>query len=270
MSRDGAGGARGIGIRSLASVVLGVFLAWQLVVWLSGVPPFILPAPLAVLRTLLAQAGLLVSHAAVTTIEILAGLLLGTVLGIASAVLLVSVRGARRWALPLMVISQSLPVFALAPILTLWLGYGMGSKIAMATLIIYFPVVAATFDGLRHTPDALLDLAATLDAGTFSTLVHIRLPAALPSIASGTRVAASVAPIGAVVGEWVGSSRGLGYLMLNANGRMQTDLMFAALLCLSLVAVGVYALVDAALDRALYWQRDTTVHSSSPPAPDRP
>ena len=279
MSRLADDAGRGIELRAVTAVVLGVLLAWQLLVWLTAVPAFILPAPLAVGRALLEQPRLLLANAAVTSAEIIAGLLLGTLLGIASAVLLVSVRSARRWALPLMVISQSLPVFALAPVLTLWFGYGIGSKIVMATLIIYFPVVAAAFDGLRHTPDAMLDLADTLGAGAFATLVHVRLPAALPSIASGVRVAASVAPIGAVVGEWVGASRGLGHLMLNANGRMQTDLMFAALACLAIVAVTVYALVDAALDRALYWQHDTATRSAPPsrspspssaPTPTRP
>ena len=247
-------------LRAVVGAALGILCAWQACVWLSAAPAFILPTPLAVARSVAAQPLLLARHAATTGAEIVAGLLLGTALGVASGVLLLTVRGARRWALPLMVISQSLPVFALAPLLTLWLGFGMGSKIAMATLIIYFPVVAATFDGLRHTPEAMLELARTLGASPSSTLLRIRLPAALPAIASGVRVAASVAPIGAVVGEWVGASRGLGYLMLHANGRMQTDLMFAALACLALLAVALYALVDALLDRALYWQHDTTAH----------
>ena len=251
-------------VRTVALVVGAVLLGWQAVVVVTGVPHFILPAPLDVLGALAEHRRALALHTAVTAFEIVAGLALGTLLGVASAALLAAVPGARRWALPLMVISQSLPVFALAPILTLWFGYGIGSKIVMATLIIYFPVVAATFDGLRHTNDAWLDLAATLEATPFARLVHLRLPAALPSIASGIRVAASVAPIGAVVGEWVGSSRGLGHAMLQANGRMQTDVVFAALLCLSLVAVALYFAVSALLDRALYWQRD----SSLPARPD--
>ena len=232
-------------------------------------PHFVLPAPLDVLSAFVDHAGALAGHTLVTAGEIVAGLLLGTLLGASSALGLAAVPGARRWALPLMVMSQSLPVFALAPILTLWFGYGVASKIVMATLIIYFPVVAATFDGLRRTDDAWLDLARTLQATPLSLLWHVRLPAALPSMASGIRVATSVAPIGAVVGEWVGSSRGLGHAMLQANGRMQTDLMFAALLCLSLVAVALYVAVSAGLDRALYWQRDSTVDPSTPRAPHR-
>ena len=148
-------------------------------------------------------------------------------------------------------------MFALAPILVLWLGYGMASKVAMATLIIYFPVTAAFHDGLRRTDTGWLELARTMNASRWSTMRHVRVPAALPALASGLRVAAAVAPIGAVVGEWVGSSAGLGYLMLHANARMQVDVMFAALATLALIAVALYFALDAALTRAVPWQPET-------------
>jgi putative hydroxymethylpyrimidine transport system permease protein len=166
-------------------------------------------------------------------------------------------RTARQWLLPVMVVSQALPVFALAPILVLWLGYGTGSKVAMATLIIYFPVTAAFFDGLRRTELGYLDMARTMGASRWAILRQIRIPAALPSFASGLRVATAVAPIGAIVGEWVGSSGGLGYLMLHANGRMQIDVMFASLFVLAVIAVVLYFAVDALLKRLLHWQPDT-------------
>lgn len=248
--------------RILISASLILFF-WHILVVITQVPAFIFPAPLAVIATSFDQYDTLLAHSAITLFEIIAGLLVGITLGIVSAITLTIFKGTRQWALPLMVISQSLPVFALAPLLTLWFGYGMASKIVMATLIIYFPVVAATFDGLRHTSRSMIDLASTLGASPWSTLLHIRLPAALPSIASGVRVATSIAPIGAVIGEWVGSSQGLGYLMLNANGRMQTDLMFSALLCLCLLAVSLYFLVNTLLDRCLYWSTDSSFHSLS-------
>ena len=147
-------------------------------------------------------------------------------------------------------------MFALAPILVLWLGYGMASKVAMAVLIIYFPVTATFYDGLRRTDPGWLDLAATMGASRRAALLRIQVPAALPAFASGLRVAAAAAPIGAVVGEWVGSSAGLGYLMLHANGRMQIDLMFAALLTLAVIALALYALVDRALRLLLPWLPD--------------
>ncbi len=235
------------------AVLLGV---WQGVVLLTGVPRYILPAPMAVADALQRQAPLLIQHGTTTLIEILLGLGLGVALGGVSALTLASFRTARRWLKPVLVVSQAIPVFALAPLLVLWLGYGMASKVAMATLIIYFPVTTALFDGLRRTEPGWLDLARTMGASRRSVLWHIRLPAALPAFGSGVRVAAAVAPIGAVIGEWVGSSSGLGYLMLHANARMQIDLLFAALAVLGVFAVTLYAAVDALIRWALPWQPD--------------
>ena len=232
----------------------GLLLAWQVLVWVFRPPPFILPGPDAVFVAWIEHAALLGRHTLVTAVEIIAGLVLGAALGLASALLMLRFAGARRWLLPVLVVSQALPVFALAPVLMLYLGYGMVSKIAMAVLIIYFPVAAAGYDGLRRTRHEWIALAATMNGDRAAVLRHIRLPAALPSIASGLRIAAAVAPIGAVVGEWVGSAAGLGFLMLHASGRMTIDLMFAALLTLALLAVTVYFAVDALLKRLLYWQ----------------
>ncbi|CAN0578576.1 unnamed protein product [Laminaria digitata] len=163
-------------------------------------------------------------------------------------------RQARSWLLPVLVVSQAVPVFALAPVLVLWFGYGIAPKVAMATLIIYFPVTAAFYDGLRRTEAGWVDLARTMGASKATILRQIRLPAALPAFASGVRVAAAVAPIGAVVGEWVGSSAGLGYYMLLMNGRVQTAAMFAALFVLAIMSVCIYFLIDAALRRLIAWQ----------------
>jgi len=245
-----------------AITTAGLLLVWQLVVWVSAVPYYILPAPWDVLGAWWTNAGLLLEHALVTIVEIVVGLILGLMLGIASALTLTYFRPLRRWMLPVLVVSQALPVFALAPLLVLWLGYGLASKIAMAVLIIYFPVTTACYDGLRHTPQRWLDLAATMDASALAILRHIRLPGALPALASGVRVATAVAPIGAVVGEWIGSSAGLGYLMLHANARMQVDLMFAALITLAAFAVALYFAMDAFLKWLLHWQPDTTSPTS--------
>ncbi len=240
----------------LLVTVLGLCLVWQIVVLATGLPPFILPAPLEVLRSLWLHAGSIAGHAVITFAEILLGLVLGMLLGATSALTLAYWRPARRWLLPVLVGSQAIPVFALAPLLVLWLGYGMASKVGMATLIIYFPVTASFFDGLRRTEPGWLDLARTMNGSRWAILRHVRIPAALPALASGLRVATAVAPIGAVVGEWVGASRGLGYLMLHANGRMQIDLLFAALLTLTVFAVALYFAVDAGLRWALPWQAD--------------
>lgn len=234
----------------------GLLALWYGAYVATGRQSYLLPSPAEAFAVLVEKPGLLARHAAVTGAEIILGLAAGTVLGVASALALAAFRPARRWLMPLLVVSQAIPVFAIAPLLVLWLGYGLGSKIAMATLIIYFPVTTAFLDGLRRTDPGWLDLARVMGGSRWRTLRHVRVPAALPALASGLRVATAVAPIGAIVGEWVGSSAGLGYLMLHANARMQVDVMFAALFVLAVFAVALYALVDSALRRLLPWQPD--------------
>ena len=238
----------------LPLLATGLITLWQLVVLLTGVPPYILPGPLPVARALVAHLPVLAPHLATTVIEILLGLVLGTLLGSAAALTMILSPLLKRWLLPVLVISQAIPVFALAPILVLWLGYGMASKVAMAVLIIFFPVTASLYDGMRRTDHDLLDLARILGASPAGVLRHIVLPSALPAFAAGLRVAAAVAPIGAVIGEWVGSSEGLGFYMLHANARMQVDLMFAALTLLATASLTLYFCIDRLLDRLVFWQ----------------
>jgi putative hydroxymethylpyrimidine transport system permease protein len=245
----------------LTVTLAGLLLGWQWLVLMTDVPPYLLPDPASVAASFSANAGLIFRHTRVTALEILAGMGLGALLGCLSALTLSYFQGARRWQLPLLIASQAIPVFAIAPLLVLWLGYGMTSKIAMATLIIYFPVTANFYDGLRHVQPGWLELARTmLPPGhrRWALWRYIAIPAALPALGSGLRVAAAVAPIGAVVGEWVGSSAGLGYLMLHANARLQIDLMFAALFTLALLAVTLYFMVDAGLRRLLPWHPENT------------
>lgn len=238
-------------------ILCGLIAVWQLIVWVSGAPVFILPGPGDMITAWIARPELFLEHGGVTLAEILMGLALGIILGGASALSMAAFAPVRSWLMPVLVISQAVPVFAIAPVLVLWLGYGMGSKVAMATLIIFFPVTAAFLDGLRRCPPGWIDLARTCGASRAAILFKIRLPAALPALASGIRVAVAVAPIGAVVGEWVGSSAGLGYLMLHANGRMQIDVMFAALATLCVMAVALYLIADSVLRRLVAWQPES-------------
>ena len=238
----------------LPLLATGLITLWQLVVLLTGVPPYILPGPLPVARALVTHLPVLAPHLAVTVIEILLGLLIGGLLGSIAALTMILSPLLKRWLLPVLVISQAIPVFALAPILVLWLGYGMASKVAMAVLIIFFPVTASFHDGMQRTDRDLLDLARIMGASPTGVLRHIVIPSALPAFAAGLRVAAAVAPIGAVIGEWVGSSEGLGFYMLHANARMQVDLMFAALTLLAAASLTLYFCIDRLLDRLVYWQ----------------
>jgi len=238
----------------LAAIAASTALAlglWQAVVTLAALPPFILPGPGRVAGELWQSRALIAGHAGITIAEVLIGLALGAILGGLSAIGLAASPLARGLIRPMMVFSQAIPVFALAPILTLWLGYGLWSKVAMALLIIYFPVTSSFFDALMRTPQPWLDMGRVMGASRARLMWHIRVPAAWPGFASGLRLAAVYAPIGAIIGEWVGASKGLGYLMLLANGRAKIDLMFAALIVLAVFTLLLHRAVDAACRRWL-------------------
>ena len=255
-------------IRTVITLIVLLFV-WQGIVWVFALPPYILPGPDRVAAAFVRNATLLFGEATVTVAEMLLGLLFGSLLGTTAAITLLLSPVARRWLLPLLVASQAIPVFALAPLLVLWLGFGMASKVMMAMLVIFFPVAVTLYDGLRRTEPGWLDLARVMTADApqhrLRILTRIRVMAALPAFASGLKIAAAVAPIGAVIGEWVGASAGLGFRMLQANARVQTDLMFAALILLAACAVTLYAGVDFATRRLLRWQAD----SHSPLSPDK-
>ena len=238
---------------NITASALVALAAWQALVIVTGVPRFILPGPALVAETLWQSRALIAYHGMITGIEVLAGLALGAMFGGLTAIALAASPIARNLVRPMLIFSQAVPVFALAPILTLWFGYGIGSKVVMTLLVIYFPVTSAFFDALMRTPQAWIDMARLMGASPFRIMRHIRIPAALPGFASGLRLAAVYAPIGAIIGEWVGASKGLGYLMLLANGRAKTDLMFAALIVLAIGTILLHAAVDracrATLDR---------------------
>lgn len=236
-------------MRGLQGPVLAVgfiVILWQGVVWATGVPHFILPGPGRVAHSLWDNWPLIAVNAGRTFANIGIGLALGAALGAVTAINLALSPVARLLMRPLLIFAQAIPVFALAPILTLWLGFGPASKIVMVVLVIYFPIASTFFDALIRLPSAMADLAQNMQARPVRELIWLRLPNALPALGSGLRLGAVYAPFGAVIGEWVGASRGLGHLMLMANGRAQTDLMFAALVVLAAFTVVLFFVVDLA------------------------
>lgn len=238
----------------IITLTVGAVSAWQILVLTTGVPHYILPGPLPVAKAILTHWAELWFHLRTTLLEIVTGLLIGTFLGTGSALVMTLSPILKRWLLPVLVASQAIPVFALAPVLVLWFGYGMASKIAMAVLIIYFPVTSSFYYGMQRTDRDLLELGRIMGASRTTLFRYIVIPAALPPFGAGLRVATAVAPIGAVVGEWVGSSSGLGFYMLHANARMQIDIMFAALTILALTSLSLYFIVDTLISKILFWE----------------
>ncbi len=232
----------------LFAVMVGL-AGWQTVVYLTDAPHFILPSPWRVAQAAYNSRLVIAQNAWVTAVEVLLGLVLGAVLGFAAAIQLALSKTAERLILPILVFTQAVPVFALAPLLTLWFGYGMGSKIVMTVLIIFFPITSAFHDGLTRIDHGYRDLCVSMGARKYYVMRHVLIPNALPSLGSGLKLAAVYAPIGAVIGEWVGASKGLGYLMLLANGRAKIDLMFASLIVLACLTVALHLVVGRLADR---------------------
>jgi putative hydroxymethylpyrimidine transport system permease protein len=196
---------------------------------------------------------LLIYHSFITFYEILIGFLLGIIFGMYTGILFIISKSTRRWLLPFIILTQAIPIFAIAPILTLWVGYGIWSKIIMTILIIYFPITISFYDGLKRIDPMIVNLAKLMGANTFTMLLKIRIPFALPQLSSGLKLAAAFAPMGAVIGEWVGSSKGLGYLMLYASGRVQIDLMFASIIILAIFTVTLYNIVTVVTNQLTKW-----------------
>ena len=227
----------------MGATLLGLLL-WQALIWITDAPSFILPSPWRVALAGFDNRVLIAENTLVTASEVTLGLTIGAILGAVTAVQLAHSARLKQLVMPLLVFTQAVPVFALAPILTLWFGYGIASKVMMAVLIIYFPVTSAFYDGLGRVPSDVIDMAKVMGGTPKQIMRRIRIPHALPSLGTGLKLAAVYAPLGAVIGEWVGASKGLGYLMLLANGRAKTDLMFASLIALAAMTVLLHLLVQ--------------------------
>ena len=230
-------------------------------------PPFLLlagavglwelfPAPSAVASALGSDAGLLGRAALVTLREVVLGFLLAVALALGLAVLLHVSAALRRALLPILVVSQTVPTVVLAPVLAILLGYGIEPKLVVVAIVCFFPIVVSAVDGLRSADPELVRMMRTLHGGRLAIFRRVELPGALPAIFSGARIAATYAAVGAVFGEWAGSSSGLGFVMLQAQPALDTERIFAAVLILSALALGLYAVVSLAERLLVPWAAD--------------
>lgn len=220
-----------------------VIALWQAICVLFQLPTAVLPRPGQVLDAIIGRWDLLLEEGWVTFKETMYGFLLAIVVGIPLAVAIANWRIVNLMFYPVLIALQSVPKVALAPILLVWLGTGIESKLAIAWLVAFFPVVVDTVAGLQSTPRELLELARSLRASRWQVFAKVQFPAALPFVMTGAKVAVTLAVIGAVIGEFVGSSEGLGYLLLSATSQINTPLAFAALFALGVLGVIAFALV---------------------------
>jgi putative hydroxymethylpyrimidine transport system permease protein len=227
---------------------------WELVMRAAHVPDYVFPAPTAVVSSLVDDAGLLGRATLVTMREIALGYLLAVAVAVAVAVLLHYSAALRRALLPILVLSQTVPTVLLAPILAILLGYGIEPKLVVVAVVCFFPIVVNTADGLRSADPELVRMMRTLHGDRVAIFRRVELPGALPAMFSGARVAATYAAVGAVFGEWAGSSSGLGFVILQAQPALETARIFAAVVILSALALALYALVTFAERVLVPWQ----------------
>jgi putative hydroxymethylpyrimidine transport system permease protein len=241
---------------ALTLLLLALFVGvWQVVASLPGVDRLILSSPGETARALGHDRSLLLDNAWVTLVEVLLGLALAIAIGVAAAIGMHLVRPLRDAAYPLLVASQAIPVVVFAPLLVLAFDYGIGPKIVIVALICFFPITVNLLDGLRGTDPDLLKLMRSLGASRGQTLRKVELPACLPYLFSGLRVAATVSVIGAVFGEWAGAEDGLGHLVLTGSQQLETPRTYAGVVILTAMAVALFALVTVIERVAVPWNR---------------
>jgi putative hydroxymethylpyrimidine transport system permease protein len=241
---------------ALSILLLAAFvLAWQGVASLDSVDDLTLASPVETWEALRDDWSLLWDNAWVTLVEVLLGLAIAVAAGVGLAVAMHLVRPLRDAAYPLLVASQAIPIVVLAPIFVLAFDYGIGPKLAIVALICFFPITVNLLDGLRSVEPDLLKLMRSLGASRLRTLRSVELPASLPFLFSGLKVAATVSVIGAVFGEWAGADKGLGRLVLLGNSQLQTPRVYAGIVILTLMAVSLFVLVALAERIACPWNR---------------
>ena len=236
------------------AVLVAAFLSiWQMATLVLEVPHWLLPSPVDIAGALISSSDLLARHGWVTLQEVLIGFTFSFIVGVALAVAIAYSRTVERAVYPFVVASQTIPVIAIAPILLIWFGYGLLPKVIVVGLICFFPIVVNMVDGLRAVDPDLVNLMRSMGASRWQVFAKARIPTSLPFLFSGTRVAIAVSVIGAVIGEWVGASAGLGYFMIRSASQFQTARVFAAVVVLSIMGVALFVAVGLSERYLLPW-----------------
>jgi len=236
-----------------ALIVLVILGVWEGYVRLWAVPKWLLPAPSVIAMTLFVSRGLLLDHTLVTFVEVVVGFGLSLFCGVLLACAIAASRTLERALYPFVIASQMVPIIVIAPLLLIWVGYGLTPKIIVVALTAFFPIVVNMVDGLKSADPDAVNLLRTMGASRWQIFVKVQVPTSLPFLFSGLRVAMAVSVIGAVIGEWVGSSQGLGYLMIRSKPQFLTERVFAAIVMLSVMGVALFVLVGIIEQLVIPW-----------------
>jgi NitT/TauT family transport system permease protein len=243
-NRDGATRERLLNLLMPIIAVVVILLLWAAVVRLFAIPDYLLPAPQDVAARIVKEWPLLMKNGAFTLLSVLVGFLASVAIGVPLAFGIVLSRSIERISMPFLVMSQTIPKVAIAPILVVWLGFGILPKIAIVFLISFFPIVVSTVVGLKSVESDMIDLVRSMGARTLKIMLRVRGPSALPQMFAGFKIAICLAVVGAIVGEFVGSDRGLGYLLLTSTGSLDGTLVWSALFILIAMGVTLFAIVS--------------------------
>ena len=236
-----------------AGIVLALLGVWEGYVRLWAVPKWLLPAPSVIAATLVVHWELLWGHTVITFLEVIIGFAVSLLCGVILACAMAFSRTLERALYPFVIASQTIPIIVIAPLLLIWMGYGLAPKVVVVALIGFFPIVVNLVDGLKSVDPDVVNLLRVMGASRWQIFVKVQWPSALPFLFSGTRVAMAVSVIGAVIGEWMGSSRGLGYLMIRSKPQFLTERVFAAIVVLSAMGVALFVLVGVFERLAIPW-----------------
>ncbi len=234
-------------------LAVAFFIVWEFGVRFGKVPAYLLPPPTAIFASLVNDWKVIYLNIYPTLIAILGGFALSVAIGIPLATVIVFSRFAERVLYPPMIASQAIPKIAIAPLFVVWMGFGVLPKVWIAFLIAFFPVVIDTVVGLRSVQPEMLQLGRSMGGGTLRVFLKLRLPNALPNIFAGLKVAITLAVVGAITGEFVGSQSGLGYLLTSASGQMDTALVFAVLVTISVIAMILFMIIEAVEKLVIPW-----------------
>lgn len=234
-------------------IMAAILGAWEAYVQIFDVQKWLLPAPSAIAKALVDDSGLLATNTVVTLYEVVIGFGVALTSGVILASAIVLSKTIERAIYPFLIASQTIPIIVIAPLLLIWIGYGLAPKVIVVALIAFFPIVVNMADGLKSVDPDTMNLLRTFGANRWQIFIKVQVPTSMPFLFSGMRVAMAVSVIGAVIGEWVGSSQGLGYLMIRSKPQFLTERVFASIAILSVMGVGFFMLVGLAERLSIPW-----------------